>query len=1081
VSGSYDLGLKPRCKNRRHHDIREHILTWAGQLRRHGLLLCLILLPCVSVGADPLMSVQPPGARWTSQADTPFRHIGSPEMLFSSSIEQDGQGFIWMGSQDGLVRWDGYSARVYHADPHDKTALSGNYILSLHIDQQGRLWIGTSTDGLSRYDPQRDGFVNIGAGAGGLSNPSVSAIAADGSSGLWIGTGKGLDHLDLATGVVRGEVLGGSNLGAVKAVLQDNDGALWLGTENGLVRRSPGSDRFLSVSLDESRNSAMHVSVLFRDSDGRLWIGTRPYGVYVIEPGQIRAHAIREIGVPSRLEQDTVLNIIEAKKGEIWIGTSGGGIVVVDTLDGWRTKRLRHNPDVPTSLQDDVVTAMYRDRSGLIWVSTEMATHLYDTRQQSLLTLFGSPIGGATISSSQVPFVLSAADGRVWLGLNDGDGIDILDPVAGRVGSLRPDATRPESALPLGRVLAMVATPNRDVYIGTRQGLYLADPEGRQVARIDIPGRASDAAVWSLCLDGNILWLGGLDGLWALDISRAGAPLIARHETAERMGSARVTVLLRAAHNTLWVGTSRGLLRVDVNSDTVEPVPADAANPTGFMAGYMTDLLIDPQGRLWVASVGSGIQVLEGSSGQGRYRFRRLGTREGLPHSGVDKLLTDEQGIIWASTDNGLASIDPRTFEIRVSGSAQGSWIKQNWSNSGARTASGELLFGGRGGITVVRPEQTTRSSYGPPVVVTELRAGSNTLLASRFNGPGAARSIEIPARDRSLMVEFAALDYAAPEENHYAYRLKGFDSDWITTLSTRRLAKYTNLPPGHYTLQLRGSAHEPPWTPSVLELGVTVLPAWYQTSWFNLLAGLLALVLVTALVNARTAFLRRRQLELQKLVAQRTAELQQRTTELEQRTIELGESQQLLQRMAYLDPLTGLANRRRFEAYLRQAASQAARETLRFTLLLIDLDGFKQVNDTLGHDAGDALLSEVSRRLEGVLRKADVIARLGGDEFAVLLADTVGPGAVKTACERIGRALATPLVYRGSTLTCTASIGAARCPEDAAVPDLLYKRADTALYKSKRAGRNTWRWYEQPKIAGDHSLPAESAASNSA
>jgi ligand-binding sensor domain-containing protein len=279
-----------------------------------------------------------------------------------------------------------------------------------------------------------------------------------------------------------------------------------------------------------------------------------------------------------------------------------------------------------------------------------MATYVHDTRQQSISTLFGTSTAGRNpISSAQVPFVLSTTDGRIWLGLNDGDGIDILDPAAGRVGALRPDAMDPTSALPLGRVLTMAAVPNGDVYIGTRQGLYRADSQGRKVARIDVPNRAPDAAVWSLCFDENILWMGGLDGLWALDISPSGAPTVRRHETAERMGNARTTAILRGADNTLWVGTSAGLNRVDVNSDAVEQVPTDTANPTALLAGYVSDLLIDAKGRLWVASVGSGIQILESSTGKGLYRFRRLGTREGLPHSGVDKLLMDGHGKLWAT------------------------------------------------------------------------------------------------------------------------------------------------------------------------------------------------------------------------------------------------------------------------------------------------------------------------------------------------------------------------------------------------------------------------------------------------
>jgi diguanylate cyclase (GGDEF)-like protein len=340
-------------------------------------------------------------------------------------------------------------------------------------------------------------------------------------------------------------------------------------------------------------------------------------------------------------------------------------------------------------------------------------------------------------------------------------------------------------------------------------------------------------------------------------------------------------------------------------------------------------------------------------------------------------------------------------------------------------------------------------------------------VVASSFDGLGASARLEIAANDRSLMVEFSALDYAAPEDNHYSYRLKGFESNWIATPPTRRLATYTNLPPGNYTLQLRGSDHEPPWTPSTLDLTIRVLPAWYQTIWFRLAAGLLAVLLIAALMQLRTAVLRRRQRELQCLVAQRTAEL-------EQRSVELRESQRQLEQMAYFDPLTGLANRRLFDKDLGHLTALSLRGTGSFTLLLIDLDRFKEINDRLGHDAGDALLIEVARRLTGVLRQSDRIFRLGGDEFAVLLAETSDPIGVETACLRIVQHLVQPFTYMNQTLQAGASIGAARCPGHASDRDALYKCADLAMYDAKRAGRNTWRWHVPPPCARQSSVTAD-------
>jgi len=1027
-----------------------------------ALLVCLFVL--LAVGAQAFTGTDAAIAdprRWTAQADTVFRRFEATEMQYAQAMAQDGQGFLWLGTEGGLTRWDGYRSRVYHADPQDKSALPDNRVLSLHTDRRGRLWVGTGAGGLARYDPQCDCFAVHAAGSGGLSNPSVLAIAAAGDGGLSIGTAAGLDHLDPDSGAVRKLPLDPETGGAVLDVLQDGGGSLWLGTERGLFRRAPGGGHFLVVPLHVPRQSALAVTQLRRDSAGRLWIATRPHGAFVIEPGQNEPRAVRGRGTASGLEGETVRSIVEASEGEMWLGTFGGGVVVVEPHAGWRTRRLRHHIAVSTSLRDDDISSMLRDRSGLVWVSSTSALNVHDTRQVGVSTLFGTVTRDKPITAVQVPFVMASADDKAWLSNGDAGGIIVLDPLAGRIAELRPDPARPLSALPKDRVLSMAAVPGGDVYIGTRQGLYRADPRGRRVARIDVPARAANAAVWALCFDEGVLWMGGVDGLWALDVKRPGRPVVLRHETAERMGNQRVSAILRGAGKTLWVGTSAGLIRVDIASDTVEQLPTQASDPTALLGGYVASMLIDTRGRLWVASVGSGIQVLESEDAGGHARFRRLGMREGLPHNGIDKLLLDARGAIWASTDRGLAEIDPATFAVRTLGEPQGVAIAQYWSNSGAQTRAGELLFGGQGGLTVVRPTQMKCVDERPPVVVTEVHVGSRPLLASRFNVAGVVPRLEIPARDRGLTVEFAALDLAAPGLNRYSYRLRGFDSDWIATDASRRVATYTNLPPGDYTLQLRGSGHEAPWTAATRELPIRVLPAWYQTVWARVGACLAALLAVAATVHSRTAYLRRRQRELQELVALRTAELELRGEELRK-------SQRELEQLAYFDPLTGLANRRRFSEDLRQLLALSLRGMGSATLLLIDLDRFKEINDTLGHDAGDALLVEVARRLCATVREADRVARLGGDEFAVLLAEGETPTDVEVAGQRIVLALAQPFDNAGVTIPVSASVGAARCPSHATDSDTLFKCADLALYEAKRAGRNTWRLYGPATLSTD-------------
>lgn len=179
-----------------------------------------------------------------------------------------------------------------------------------------------------------------------------------------------------------------------------------------------------------------------------------------------------------------------------------------------------------------------------------------------------------------------------------------------------------------------------------------------------------------------------------------------------------------------------------------------------------------------------------------------------------------------------------------------------------------------------------------------------------------------------------------------------------------------------------------------------------------------------------------------------------------------LDESRDELERIAYSDVLTALANRRRFTEDMRQLMAYSQRNKTRFALVLIDLDRLKDINDRLGHDAGDALLVAAAARLRTIAGGADRIARLGGDEFALLIADVADQERVASLCKDILDGMSATLEFNGSTLKSTSSIGVAIYPQDGAEEDDLYKAADIALYAAKNGGRNTWRAFERQAAA---------------
>ena len=996
----------------------------------------------------PAGSAAAPGeSPWRALADPVFRNLPLPAAMQGTAIAQGADGFLWLGTQTGLVRWDGYRFRTWSADPNTPGALTDSYVLALHMDTRGRLWIGTSAGGLARMDTATERFVTLTRGPQGLSHVGVSAIEDDGHDGLWVGTGAGLDHLAPDGATVRrhedGPLQDGLPTISVEHLLLARDGSLWVGTASGVYVRPAGKQRFRAVPLGTTAGDAPTIASFMEDRHGRVWIGTRSHGVFVVPPGALAAEPLvdTEHAGAAGLQGDSVFALVEIDDGEVWVGTDGGGIVRVDTRT-WTTRRFRHHDRASAGLPDDDDTVLFRDRSGLVWLVTNIGLSITNPTDRAVSTWLGYEGRPDGVSHANVQALLAQPDGSAWLGLGDG-GVDIVDPRRGRIGQLLPDATRPLAALPKGRVLSMARAPDGTVFLGTQQGLYRADAAGRRVERIEIPHRKPAEPVWALHAEGARLWIGGLGGLLAVHVPDHGPVQVLDATDASLFGDARVTSITEAGGGRLWVGTRAGLVRYDTVDHRVERLPQDAPGKVGLPGGYVTTVFTDRRNRLWVASFGTGIRVVESWQAGADPVVRRIGVREGLPNEGVDGMLMDDTGDVWASTDDGLARISGSTLAVTTLHAADGVGISTYWTNAAGKAPTGELLFGGNGGLTVVDPTRVAPWTYRAPMVVTELDIGAGRAPVER------TQRLELDARRRHLQVEFAALDYSAPEALHYAYRLLGFDHDWIATDPTRRLASYTNLPPGDYTLELRGSNRQGLWS-LPLQWPVRVLPAWYETNWFRGALSVLLLLAVIGVVQGRTLVLQRRQLVLQELVAQRTAEL-------ELRSAELRESQRRLEQMAYYDGLTGLPNRRLFGDDLKRLRALAQRGEP-FTLLLIDLDRFKEINDSHGHDAGDALLLASAQRLAAAVREIDRVARLGGDEFAVLLARSGDRAAVDAVCARIADSLRQPVIHRGGSLRTTASIGVAACHGECDA-DELYKAADVALYEAKRGGRDGWRW----------------------
>ena len=1005
------------------------------------VLLLLCVLPGWSGGvAQVAAAAQGPGGF----ADVVFDHLDHTNGLPGSvaqAIAQDSDGFLWVGTENGVGRWDGYHFHSYISKPGVAGSLPSNNVMTLYVDPERRLWVGTN-HGLARYDAALERFDTFTPGGAHGDYPSIYAMVTDGSGGLWLATRKGLDHFDPKTGKFQRKPMAGNELSRnTPTLVRDADGRLWVGNTHGLFVSDTTGHHFQPFTVLPDKPPT--VWSLLRDHEGRLWIGTTK-GMYVLEAGATVPRAVHESGPSSPLDEQGIDALVEVEPGIVWLATYGEGIVEVDTKT-WQTHRILHEPSIPSSLTQNLVDVLFRDRAGTTWAGSVGGLSRRNPTGEGILTFFGGT-GDAEhpIAESDVTAVKVMPDGRLWLGLLE-KGVQVFDAAGHQLSeSLTATPSRPAPKMQI--VASFAPAADGSMFFGSEQGLYHADKDGRHIQHVAL--KEDKLSVKLVAYDPAALWLGTPEGLWRLPLPlTAGVQAVVR---VTSLPSAPVTALVRGRGADLWVGVGKELYRLDTGTMAAEHV---GGGQSAALPAAVASLMLDRAGHVWISTDGAGLyQVADDLQ---IHQITSLDS--GHPLEAPD-------GSIWFSADDGLARLDPQTHAVQVFGQADGVAISGYWAGAGAVALDGRLYFGGVGGLTIIDPKSARRWAYVAPVAVSQVTVGDKPAVGAQQLANSDAAPIVVPANANRLAIEFSALDFSAPDQNRYAYRLVGFDRDWVEADASSRVARYTNLPPGNYTLELRGSNRKGNWG-ATRSVRIHVLPAWYQTIWALLLAVLVAVLVVVGIVLVSTAVLRAGRLKLKRKVAVRTEELEKLTVKLQQ-------SQQELERIAYHDSLTDLPNRRRFTECFREALEEKNLHGGTITLILIDLDNFKEVNDTFGHDAGDALLQTIALRLSVFANKDDCFARLGGDEFALLLHD-VGAEEIAHVCVRIRAVLETSPLLPDVPMRTTVSMGVSMYPDDGQSQESLYKAADLALYAVKRSGRDGWRRY----LAGERIQVSEAAS----
>ena len=785
-----------------------------------------------------------------------------------TALVQDKKGFIWIGTQDGLVRYDGYNFIQYKHDEQNPNSLTGDYVRAIALTDDGKIVVGTLGSGISIYDPTTNNFNNFKHNPDddtSLLNNRVDAVAVDDEGGIWLGTNKGLNYLPSQNEGFIHYLHDDNNSQSIinnriRSLMVDKFGDLWIGSWGGLNKLSVKNKNIQAMFSEQQVENSLagkNIMRLFEASNGAIWFGTPEHGGGWIERenGKVNWLPLTEnIAKKKILSHPWITGISQDFTGKVWMGTYGGGLHLIDGDSGVIESIVKHDPAIRNGLSSNEIGPLLIDDSGLLWVGTWGAgLNQYNTNNQAFQMLRHSPTQSSLLSYGDVSSVMESQSGLIWVG-TAGNGIDVLDLNKGLVGQYRPNS-EDENALGDGGITALAQTPKGEIWVGTRQsGLHRFNKSTGNFQRFTSKdGLLNNYIQIILPADNDTLWVSTSGGLNKFDSKSQQFSSISTVDQPNTPFTEHADSLVIDPSGNLWIGGQSGLYVLAKGETLLQRFYHDKNKINSLAHNYVNALLIDKKNTLWVAT-NKDYQRLT-SWGNGQANFESIGSnlKDKIVAMGQKNLVEDKQGNIWTSA---FQMIDTTHWKSHTFNISDGVDIGAGWTRSYTQLKDGKLLFGGSKGLLVVEPDKLEGWDYQPNLVITQVSLDSKPISFSEH--------LQLSPENQTFSVEFSALDYSEPAKNRYAFKLEPYNKNWIEVSSKHRTATYTNLDPGKYQLKIKGSNRKGQWSSKELSIDIEQQAAWFQTLTFKIISILLSVALLFIIYDLRIKQYHKRQREIQ-------------------------------------------------------------------------------------------------------------------------------------------------------------------------------------------------------------------------
>ncbi len=827
-----------------------------------------------------------------------FVHLISENGLYQNTVHailQDKKGFIWFATEDGLNKYDGYNFTVYKNNPQDSNSISDNFIWTIFEDKSGTLWIGTNSGGLSKFNESTETFTNYRNNSNdsqSISHNNIRAIYEDHKGSLWVGTeGGGLNKFDKKNNSFihyshNPHDPHSLNNNVVLSIYEDLDGDLWVGSDGGLDLFDSKKNQFNNFTFNPNNTNTLSNNVvlsLYEDNADNIWIGTlrgltrfnkniKKFTRYFINPLDTKNSNVNRIN-----------SMIEDKTGTLWVAT-GGGLFKLDKFDNKLTE-VKSSSSNRNNLDNSNILSLYEDRSGIVWIGTaEKGIFKFDRRRTKFKLYTHDPFNPNSLSHNTIRAIYQEQNGTLWIGTLGG-GLNRLNPNTNRFIKYKNNHNDKYS-LSENSISAICEDSYGYLWVGTwGNGLnrslknnnndklkfkYYTYEQNSSRIQGNLQNGISNNIIQAIYEDSDKnIWIGTGGGLNLYNRKNDSFIKFVQipNDPSSLSGDQVQSCIHEDKDGNLWIGTWDGLDMIATNQRKNALANPSAVkfksyrfnknNPQGLSDDRVISMYEDKNGDLWFGTYGGGLNKLTYSQKElASPKFESFTTKDGLASNIIYRILGDDKGNLWISTDNGLTMFNPITIACRNFDINDGLQSNQFFWGAGFKGNDGELFFGGTNGFNAFYPDQLENNSYIPPVVITNFQIfnkpveinSSNSVLKKSIS---LTKEIVLSYSQNVFSFEFAALDFTSPNKNRYAYMMDGFDRDWIYS-GNRRFVTYTNLDPGKYTFKVKGSNNDGIWNEKGASISIQILPPLWRTWWFIVLVVLIVLGIITLIVYYR-------------------------------------------------------------------------------------------------------------------------------------------------------------------------------------------------------------------------------------